>query len=189
MPFCYVNVILCNVIITFHKLWPLIQIQTLKLLLITETIGQEALKHWALGIELWALISKFPAVDINILNNPIPCQFISIVPFIGPWEYTCRKWPLQVSTVTVYPNIQNSQKCEFIYQSDPSDRFGNDVFIFEDGLLRMYPYFEKIVYYVREPISGQDNFPSADWFPYVVDRLREDGYIRSRPSSRRRSTT
>ena len=50
----YVTVILCNVIIPFHKLCTLIQMQTQKLVTITETIGQEALGiiDYALGIDI-----------------------------------------------------------------------------------------------------------------------------------------
>ena len=146
-----------------------------KLLIITETIGQEALEHWALSFEHWYQDSQLLTLTFWIIQYHV----ISIVPFIRPWGNTCLEWPLQVSTVTVYRNIQNSQKCEFIYQSDPTDRFGNDVSIFEDGYLCMYPssrrwsttyvpVFAKMVYYVQEPISGQDNFLAADRFLYVV---------------------
>ena len=56
VSFHSVTVILCNVIITFHKLCTLIQMQTQKLVTITETIAQEAL-----GIMLWELIPRFTA--------------------------------------------------------------------------------------------------------------------------------
>ena len=134
------------------------------MLIITETIGQEALEHWALSFEHWYQDSQLLTLTFWIIQYHV----ISIVPFIRPWgntgrndPYKCQLWLcIIISRIPKNANLYISRT-----QLTAS--------------ATMYPFL-KTVYYVLDRLRKDD---------YVVDRLREDSLLRMYPSSRRRSTT
>ena len=86
-------------------------------------------------------------------------------------DIDCRKWtPEKQKTEPSLMVFWASGRLVTGFQSDPTDRFGNDLSIFEDWYIRMYPSSRRwSPTYV--PVF---NFPAADWFPYVGDCLRQD---------------